>query len=120
MYKTINVDFISSKFYEHADENLHTIKKSLIYHIIDQYWKNRRIESKYYCFNRKFWENPDYNDTDLYCAFRRKSEKEKIKTRPKLELNKKKLREGEKAFDQTVKFVLQDLLPNVFQREAQK
>jgi hypothetical protein len=35
MYKTINVDFISSKFYEHADENLHSIKKSLIYHIID-------------------------------------------------------------------------------------
>jgi hypothetical protein len=69
-------------------------------------------------FNRKFWENPDYNEPDLSAAFRKKSEKEKIKTRPKLEIQKKKLQSGEKARDQTILFVLKDILPQVFMREA--
>jgi hypothetical protein len=46
---------------------------------------------KYHVFNRKFWESPDCNEPDLYAAYRKKSEKERIKLRPKVEIHKKKL-----------------------------
>ncbi len=44
-------------------------------------------------------ENPDYNEPDYTVAFRKRSEKEKIKTRPKLEVHLKKLKKGEAARD---------------------
>ena len=78
------------------------------------------MEQKWHFSNRKFWENPDFNEPDLSAAFRKKSEKERIKLRPKLEIHKKKLQNGEKARDHTIKFVLEDLLPQLFSREAQK
>lgn len=71
-------------------------------------------------FNRKFWENPDYNEPDLSAAYRKKSEKERIKLRPKVEIHKKKLSNGERARDNTIKYALEDLLPSLFMREAQK
>lgn len=46
---------------------------------------------------RKFWENPDYNDPDITVAFRKRSEKEKIKTRPKLKIHQDRLQKGEKV-----------------------
>lgn len=44
---------------------------------------------------RRFWENPDSNEPDFSAAFRKRTEKEKIKTRPKVEIHQKKLRKGE-------------------------
>ena len=105
----------------HADESLiKAVKKTTIEQIITQYWKKRRIEQKYHVFNRKFWENPDFNEPDLSAAYRKKSEKERIKLRPKVEIHKKKLLNGERARDNTIRFALEDLLPSLFMREAQK
>ena len=108
-------------FTMHADESLiKAVKKTTIEQIITQYWKKRRIEQKYHVFNRKFWENPDFNEPDLSAAYRKKSEKERIKLRPKVEIHKKKLLNGERARDNTIRFALEDLLPSLFMREAQK
>jgi hypothetical protein len=121
LYKDTQPTQVAKYFLQHADEDLlRKLKKPQIEYLIAQYWKKRRIEQKWHVFNRKFWENPDYNEPDLSAAFRKKSEKEKIKTRPKLEIHKKKLQNGERARDQTVQYVLEDLLPSLFQREAQK
>ena len=115
MYKETQPTQVGKLFNQHSDENiLRTIKKQIIDHIITHYWKKRRIDQKYHVFIRKFWENPDYNEPDLSAAFRKKSEKEKIKTRPKLEIHKKKLQTGERARDNTVKYILEDLIPSLF------
>lgn len=67
----------------------------------------------WHVFLRMFWETPDYNEPDISAAFRKKQEQQKIKTRPKIEMHRKKLQQGEKARDQTINFVLKDLLPSV-------
>jgi hypothetical protein len=69
---------------------------------------------------RKFWENPDSNEPDLSAAFRKRTAQEKIKTRPRIEIHEKKLKKGEKVRDQTIKFVLQEILPEMWSRETHK
>jgi hypothetical protein len=86
-------------FFEHCDEILKNIKRPIIENIVLNFWKKHRIEQKWHVFLRKFWENPDYNEPDYTVAFRKRSEKEKIKTRPKLEVHLKKLKKGEAARD---------------------
>jgi hypothetical protein len=121
LYKETQPTAVAKLFMKHADENLlRILKKPAMELIIAQYWKKRRIDQKYHVFNRKFWENPDYNEPDLSAAYRKKSEKERIKLRPKVEIHKKKLSNGERARDNTIKFALEDLLPSLFMREAQK
>jgi len=56
----------------------------------------------------------------LSAAYRKISEKDKIKTRPKIELYKKKYQQGVQALKQTKETILEDLLPKVFTREATK
>jgi len=85
-----------------------------------EYWKERRTEQNWHTFMRMFWETPDYNEPDISAAFRKKQEQQKVKTRPKIEMHRKKLQLGEKARDQTINFVLKDLLHGVFLREATK
>jgi hypothetical protein len=121
LYKETQPTAVAKLFTMHADEFLiKAVKKTTIEQIITQYWKKRRIEQKYHVFNRKFWENPDFNEPDLSAAYRKKSEKERIKLRPKVEIHKKKLLNGERARDNTIRFALEDLLPSLFMREAQK
>lgn len=120
MYRDTQPTFVATTFYNHCDEHLKTLKRSVLDHIVTQFWKKQRIDQKWHVFCRKFWENPDYNEPDLSAAFRKRSEKEKIKTRPKPEILLKKFWKGEKARDQTIKYVLKDLLPNLWQREANK
>ena len=46
------------------------------------------------------------------------SENKKPGTRPKLEMHKKKFDSGYRAVNETINYVLLDLLPNLFRREA--
>lgn len=94
MYRSDQPTFVAQTFEAHADDALKAKLKALppntIQNIVTQYWKKRKIEQKWHAFYRKFWQNPDYNEPDLSAAFRKISEKEKIKTRPKIEIHKKK------------------------------
>ena len=61
-------------------------------HIIDAYWKKTRIDLKWHVFIRKFWENPDYNESDLSVAYRRRTQNDTRRLRPpKLEQYRQKL-----------------------------
>lgn len=61
-------------FDKHADESLKSkVKRPVLLHIITEYWKKTRNEQKWHVFNRKFWENPDYNESDLMAAFRKRT-----------------------------------------------
>ena len=113
--------FLSTQFYNYADQPLREkVNKPVLEHIITHYWRKRKSEKKWHTFMRTFWENPDFNEPDLTAAFRKRSEKEKIKTRPKVKIHQEKLQKGEKAKEQTVKFVIMEILPQLFTREAQK
>jgi len=48
------------------------------------------------------------------------SENKKPGTRPKLEMHKKKFDSGYRAMNETINYVLLDLLPTLFRREATK
>ena len=120
MYRDTQPTFVAQKFYQHCDENLRIIKRATIENMVTNFWKKHRIEQKWHVFLRKFWENPDYNEPDLSAAFRKRSEKEKIKTRPKLEIHQKKLKKGEKAKEETIKYILRGVLPDLWTREAHK
>lgn len=92
VYKDTQPTQVAKYFSVHADAELQRkVTKQQVEAVITQYWKKRRIEQKWHVSMRMFWENPDYNEPDLSAAFRKKSEKEKIKLRPKIEIHKKKL-----------------------------
>lgn len=91
MYRDSNPTQVTQLFFQHCDESLQSIKRTVLEHIVVHFWKKNRIEQKWHVFMRRFWENPDFNEPDLSAAFRKRSEKEKIKTRPKLEIHQKKL-----------------------------
>lgn len=101
MYRNDQPTFVAQNFEAHADDALKAKLKALppntIQNIVTQYWKKRKIEQKWHAFYRRFWQNPDYNEPDLSAAFRKISEKEKIKTRPKIDIYRKKYQNGEKA-----------------------
>lgn len=73
-------------FYQHCDESLKSIKRPVLENLISNFWKKNRIDQKWHVFMRMFWENPDYDEYDVTLAFRKRSGKEKIKLRPKIEM----------------------------------
>lgn len=66
---------IGENFKKHLDEplksKLKNISQPIIQKIITDYWKNRKIDLKWHAFYRKFWQNPDFNEPDVYAAYRR-------------------------------------------------
>lgn len=95
MVKDSQPTYIAKHFENHLDDALKSKFKAIpppvIQKIITDYWKNRKIEQKWHAFYRKFWQNPDYNEPDPTAAYRKISEKDKIKTRPKMQLFEKRL-----------------------------
>lgn len=121
LFKDYKPTVLSEHFYEFAsEETKQRVSPAVLELVINKYWRPMRSEKKWHTFMRKFWENPDYNDPDITVAFRKRSEKEKIKTRPKLKIHQDRLIKGEKVKEQTIKVVLNRLIPDLFAREAQK
>ena len=72
-YKDTQAEKVESWFFQHAEETLKkAVKLNQLQHIINKYWKKTRNEHKWQVFIRKFWENPDYNETDISLAYRKR------------------------------------------------
>ena len=115
-----NPDSLSKYFYnkiDYADESLgHKINPVFL--------KNKLI--RYYNFGkrcyfiRKFWENPDANDPDSKAAFKKRNENTKMELRKSQNVIKKKQQKKKVVKEKTVEYVLANLLPQIFNREAVK
>lgn len=84
------------------------------------YWKSGRNQKKRKSFIRKFWENPDWEDKDPNAAFRQKAKQKGMITRPKHNQLQQKLRKRQSVIKETKQFIIKELLPNVWRREATK
>ena len=71
-------------------------------------------------FTRKFWENPDANDPDVTAAFRKRNEPPKMQLRRNEQTLKQKFDRKRQMKDETVKYVVAQLLPSTWKREATK
>jgi hypothetical protein len=121
IFKDYKASVLIDKFYEFASPEIRDrIGRPVLELIISKYWRPEKTEKKWHTFLRKFWENPDSNDPDITAPFRKRTEQGKMKTRPKMKVHQDRLDRGKKAKRDTIDFVLNDLLPAVFSREAQK
>lgn len=84
------------------------------------YWKSCRNQKKRKSFIRKFWENPDWEDKDPNAAFRQKAKQKGMITRPKHHQLQQKLRKRQAVIKETKQYIIKDLLPMVWRREATK
>lgn len=74
-------DHLVSRFQEIVPEYAQRISKQSLEYIYQNYWKDER-EKRKRSFMRMFWEKADFDDQDLFSAFR-KRQKERMKLRRK-------------------------------------
>lgn len=84
------------------------------------YWKAGRNQKKRKSFIRKFWENPDWEDKDPNAAFRQKAKQKGMITRPKHNQLQQKLKKRHAVIKETKQYILKELIPQVWRREANK
>lgn len=72
---------LTEKFYGKVNNKVGERIDKQILERIWQYWKPEKEKRKYKSFLRMFWENPDYYESDNFCAFRKPMKDDKIKTR---------------------------------------
>ena len=69
-------------FYAWGEDNLkRKLHRSLITRLLIPWWKKGRGEKKRVAFVRKFWENPDSNDSDATAAFKKRNDHNKMQLR---------------------------------------
>ena len=102
---------------QHLREKLN---RTIISRYLIPYWKQGRDRKKRVAFVRKFWENPDSNDSDATAAFKKRNDHNKMQLRQVQKTLKMKLTLKTDVRDETVINVVRDLIPDVWKREAIK
>ena len=57
------------------------LNPTVIKRLLIPYWKQGRDRKKRVAFVRKFWENPDSNDSDATAAFKKRNDHNKMQLR---------------------------------------
>ena len=100
---------------------LEKISSPTVMLLLVRYWKRVREGKQRGSCIRKFWINPDWNDPHEYYAFRKdKPDKKQKSLRPNQRKQEKQRKRTIEVRDQTVKYLIQDLIPNLWNREATK
>ena len=108
-------------FYAWGEDNLkRKLNRSCITRLLIPYWKKGRGEKKRVAFVRKFWENPDSNDSDPAAAFKKRNDHNKMQLRQVQKTLKQKLTRKTDVRKETLENIIRDLVPDVWKREAMK
>ena len=96
------------------------LNRTIISRYLIPFWRNGRERKKRVAFVRKFWENPDSNDSDATAAFKKRNDHNKMQLRQVQKTLRQKLTRKTEVRDETVNNIVRDLIPDVWKREATK
>ena len=108
-------------FFRIAEDPLkEKLNRTFITRCLIPYWKQGRDRKKRVTFTRKFWENPDSNDSDATAAFKKRNDHNKMQLRQVQKTLRQKLTRKTEVRNETVENIIRDLIPDVWKREATK
>ena len=111
-----------ANFTNYADPDLKEKlpNRLFITRILIQYWKTGRDRKKRVAFTRKFWENPDSNDSEQTTAFKKRNDHNKMQLRQVQKTLRQKLQRKTEVRNDTLENIIRDLIPDVWKRESTK